>query len=128
MSGHTPGPWQSRDDYTTEGFVTIIANIDGEILDGSPFYTYDTVAICEDEYGERLPNVAANVRLIAAAPALLEALQEALSAIVTLEEGALGFVGTVTNEATGEGFLYPLRDELINQIEAAIAAATDAGP
>lgn len=72
---HTSGPWQSRDDYTTDGFVTIIGNIDGEILHDGPSYTYDVICVCEDEYGERLPNVAANVRLIAAAPDLLEALQ-----------------------------------------------------
>ena len=70
---HTSGPWQSRDDYTTDGFVTIIGNIDGEILHDGPSYTYDVICVCEDEYGERLPNVAANVRLIAAAPDLLEA-------------------------------------------------------
>jgi len=70
---HTSGPWQSRDDYTTDGFVTIIGNIDGEILHDGPSYTYDVICVCEDEYGERLPNVAANVRLIASAPDLLEA-------------------------------------------------------
>lgn len=72
---HTSGPWQSRDDYTTDGFVTIIGNIDGEILHDGPSYTYDVICVCEDEYGERLPNVAANARLIASAPDLLEALQ-----------------------------------------------------
>jgi hypothetical protein len=70
---HTSGQWQSRDDYTTDGFVTIIGNIDGEILHDGPSYTYDVICVCEDEYGERLPNVAANVRLIASAPDLLEA-------------------------------------------------------
>ena len=78
---HTSGPWQSRDDYTTDGFVTIIGNIDGEILHDGPSYTYDVICVCEDEYGERLPNVAANVRLIAAAPELLEALQGLANAL-----------------------------------------------
>lgn len=80
MSGrHTSGPWQSRDDYTTDGFVTIIGNIDGEYVDGKPECTYDVICVCEDEYGERLPNVAANVRLVSAAPDLLEALQAFIS-------------------------------------------------
>ena len=78
MSGHTPEPWQSHDDQSTEGFVTIIANVDGEYIEGSPSYTYDVVAVCQDEYGERLPNVAANVRLICAAPELLGALNLAI--------------------------------------------------
>lgn len=74
MSGmHTSGPWQSHDDYTTDGFVTIIGNVDGEYVDGKPEYTYDVICVCEDEYGDRLQNVAANVRLIAAAPDLLAA-------------------------------------------------------
>jgi len=88
---HTSGPWQSRDDYTTDGFVTIIGNIDGEILHDGPSYTYDVICVCEDEYGERLPNVAANVRLIAAAPDTLKALQSALghllNAAIDLETG-----------------------------------------
>ena len=76
MSGHTPGPWQQRDDMTSEGWVTIIGNVDGEIdADGCTFHSYDVIAVCEDEYGERLPNVSANARLIAAAPELLEACQ-----------------------------------------------------
>lgn len=68
---HTPGPWQQRDDQTTEGWITIIGNVDGEYIDGKPCCTYDVIARCEDEYGERLPNVSANARLIAAAPDLL---------------------------------------------------------
>ena len=60
----TPLPWQYRDDYTSEGFVTIIGNIDGEYVDGWANCTYDVVCRCEDEFGERLPNVAQNVRYI----------------------------------------------------------------
>jgi len=74
-AGHTPGPWQQRDDQTPEGWVTIIGNIDGEYIDGKPECTYDVICVCEDEYGERLPNVSANARLIAASPDLLTALQ-----------------------------------------------------
>lgn len=74
-AGHTSGPWQQRDDQTSEGWVTIIGNIDGEYIDGAPEFTYDVICVCEDEYGERLPNVSANARLISASPELLEALQ-----------------------------------------------------
>lgn len=88
MSGrHTSGPWQSRDDYTTDGFVTIIGNIDGEYVDGKPECTYDVICVCEDEYGERLPNVAANVRLVSAAPDLLEALRDIVGTVRNDEHG-----------------------------------------
>ncbi len=60
----TPLPWQYRDDYTSEGFVTIIGNVDGEYVDGQAHCTYDVVCRCEDEFGERLPNVGQNVRYL----------------------------------------------------------------
>ena len=88
---HTSGPWQSRDDYTTDGFVTIIGNIDGEILHDGPSYTYDVICVCEDDFGQRLPNVAANVRLITAAPDTVKALQSTLghllNAVIDLQSG-----------------------------------------
>ena len=75
----TEGPWQYRDDYTTEGFVTIIGSVDGEYIDGKPECTYDVVCRCEDEYGERLANVGSNVRAIVAlrnaAPAMIAELK-----------------------------------------------------
>lgn len=75
--GETTPDWQQRDDQTTEGWVTIIGNVDGEYHpDGSVSSSYDVVCVCEDEYGERLPNVSANARFIALAhrewPALLD--------------------------------------------------------
>ena len=66
-AGHTEAPWQTKHDYSLEGLATIIANVDGEIIEGSNHYTYDTVAICADEFGEYLPNAASNARLIVAA-------------------------------------------------------------
>jgi hypothetical protein len=66
MSGHTPGPWQARNDY---GWDTIIGNVDGPD-DGEYTYTGIAEVITEDP-GE----AQANARLIAAAPELLEALQ-----------------------------------------------------
>ena len=82
MSGFTPGPWQSHDDWSTQGVITIIGNVDGEIhSDGTTSNSYDTICVCEDEFGERLPNVAANVRLIISAPELLTYLTLALGVI-----------------------------------------------
>lgn len=60
----TDGPWQQRDDQTSEGWVTIIGNVDGEYVEGQACFTYDVVTVCEDEFGERLPNVSANAALI----------------------------------------------------------------
>lgn len=90
MSGrHTSGPWQSHDDYTTEGFVTIIGNVDAEIGHDGTSYSYDVVAVCEDQFGERLPNVAANVRLITAAPDLLAAAKTALETLAARKDDDL---------------------------------------
>lgn len=114
---HTSGPWQSRDDYTTDGFVTIIGNIDGEILHDGPSYTYDVICVCEDEYGERLPNVAANVRLIAAAPDLLEALKLCLPANLCLTNPNVHYPKTVSLDV-------PIED--LRKVAAAIAKATGA--
>lgn len=82
----TPGPWQAKHDYTVEGATTIIANVDGESFsDGTTSHTFDFIAICEDEYGERLLNAQANARLIAAAPEMFAALELALANVECVE-------------------------------------------
>lgn len=79
----TPGPWQTKDDYTIDGRTTVIANVDGESFsDGSTSSSFDTVAVCEDEFGERLPNARANARAIAALPDLVAALEEARETVL----------------------------------------------
>lgn len=71
----TPGPWQSKGDYTVAEATTIIANVDGEsFTDGTTSHSYDFIATCEDEYGEMLPNAQANARLIRQAPTMYERL------------------------------------------------------
>jgi hypothetical protein len=84
-ASYTPGPWQAKGDYTVSDAVTIIANVDGESFsDGATTHTYDFIATCEDEYGERLPNAQANARLIAAAPDLYAALEHVLTSALSL--------------------------------------------
>ena len=109
----TPLPWQYRDDYTTEGFVTIIGNVDGEYVDGKPECTYEVVCRCEDEFGERLPHVAANVRYLVHAANNFHALLEAL-------EGLLREVDVL---ATRDGWCDRGEREAARQ---AIASATGA--
>lgn len=76
-SAHTPGPWQIKNDNDPLDRRTIVANVDGDCREGVWHYTYEVIAICEDEYDDALPNFAANARLIAAAPDLLDALEKA---------------------------------------------------
>ncbi|MEO9231524.1 MAG: hypothetical protein ABI216_21600 [Devosia sp.] len=77
MSAHTPGPWQLKNDY--DGRTTVIANVDGETFaDGTSSSSYDFV--CDtyrdgDDDSRSMAIAIANARLIAAAPALLAALQ-----------------------------------------------------
>ena len=63
-------------------------------------------------------------RMQDAAPEMLAALEEARRAIVSLDEGALGYVDGMADANTGEGIIYPLRDELLAQMDSAIRKAT----
>jgi len=67
VTAPTEGDWQIRSDYLREDEHTIIANVDGEYIDGCQHCTYDTIARCRDEYDEYLPNAASNARLIVSA-------------------------------------------------------------
>ena len=60
----TGRPWQSKNDQFTDDFITLIGNVDGEFIDGTSHFTYETVARFEDEFGERQLNVASNIGLI----------------------------------------------------------------
>jgi hypothetical protein len=66
MNKHTPGPWQ----YVFEGGTTaFITEVDGSTI----------ICIRTTENTTAHKNLAANVRLIAAAPELLEALEALLN-------------------------------------------------
>ena len=73
MTAHTAGPWQVKSEYEPH---IVIANVDGDTDSSGTTYSYDTVAACEDEYGDALPEAEANARLIASAPDLLKALEK----------------------------------------------------
>lgn len=75
----TGGPWQSKNDLSTDDFITLIGNVDGEYIEGREHCTYETVARFEDEFGERQINVAANIMLVCELrnnlPQIIEALK-----------------------------------------------------
>lgn len=71
MSNHTPGPWKIEDEEASGGWPIIAS-------DGADGYIY--VAQCE-WIGDGDEQSKANARLIAAAPALLEACKEILRAL-----------------------------------------------
>ena len=51
---------------------------------------------------------------------LREALMEARKAIATLDEDSLGFAMVPATNEGGNGYAYPIRDELLAQIDAAL--------
>ena len=86
----TPGPWQVHSDYTLEGLTTVIANIDGEIIDGTTHYTFDFVCDTLGDDDARSSGVAkANAVLICAAPDMLQALKD-LSFAAQITGGTAG--------------------------------------
>ncbi len=102
-SAHTSGPWQIRDDYTREGSLTIIGNVDGEYFTDSPspVMSCEFVASLVDEYDETHASTEANSRLIIAAPDLLAALQKIVDA--EPEEYVRRIASAAIAKATGVG-------------------------
>lgn len=110
---HTSGPWQTKHDHDLEGQITIIGNVDGEYHDGVPHCTYDVIAVCQDYFGESVPNAVANARLIAQAPDLL-AFAEQIARL--LQNG----------EANGDGVVYEQDpDDAIGTLNSLITKARD---
>ena len=79
MTNHTPGPWFTS--TPNEGGGILIKPIPGQV-----------VAQCDE-----LPEMEANAQLIAAAPELLEALEE----VTEILDMVLGFDGGYPPEANG---------------------------
>lgn len=75
----TTGPWQTKSDFDRDDQLTIIANVDGEYVDGVAHCTYDVIARCVDEFEEALPNAVANARFIASAPERIKALESEIA-------------------------------------------------
>jgi hypothetical protein len=82
-SQHTPGPWNIRGDA-----YQIVANYDADIHEGSWREHYDVVCTLEDEFGESALEARANAALIAASPALVEAVKELLDLAIWMSGSA----------------------------------------
>jgi hypothetical protein len=71
----TGGPYQRKAAYGDDAY-TIIANVDGDTdASGSTAYTYDTLAVFLDEFGEPCANAEANMHAFIALPVLIAALK-----------------------------------------------------
>ena len=107
---HTPGPWNAHHDH---GWLVVES-------DNGDLYV-------KVEKGSAARKHMANARLIAAAPELLAALRMARESI---GDSLQSLIETETNPVTGmvdhEGAILVIESEqdLINQIDAAIAKAT----
>ena len=100
MSKHTPGPWAVREHWSDDGAFEVYPT-----RGGAPSYGQWSALAEVPEYGkEDSPEAEANAHLIAAAPDLLEALQE------------------IVNAADGDG--WNQLDAGLKKARAAIAKAT----
>jgi len=123
MSGFTKGPWtvQAAEDCTgrqLDPLTKWVVTTKERDLWVSTGPTWDA------EYGDESE---ANARLISAAPELYERLKEARDAIASLPEYALGGENIVhphDGEVVGH---YPIRDELLSNIDAALSKAAGEG-
>lgn len=110
MSGFTKGPWAVGVADAESGEIEVIS-------EARPY-------ICLVLPGVIDGLTEANARLIAAAPELYERLKEARDAIASLPEYALGgedILHPHDGEVLGH---YPIRDELLSNINAALSKAT----
>ena len=94
---HTPGPWFIEHlDWAQKGHVFISAKDHGELA--------QVVWLMENDeiMGRNSPEKEANARLIAAAPTMLEALQDCREALRrTGHDGELAIVDAAIAKATG---------------------------
>jgi hypothetical protein len=104
MSKHTPGPWKAEVDH-------VVAR---RFIDGKLIILNDGNSIAK-VFG---PDKAANSRIIATAPELLQMLREARKAIASLLEDGLG----METESSGRHW-WSLRDELLARIDSVFVKA-----
>ena len=108
----TPGPWSVRDMPWATGTKHIIDPGRGGVA---------TTLSRQSVNPADKAQVLANARLIAAAPELYQRLTEAREAIASLDDGALGW-GEEPHGMLGKN-IYPIKDELLHYIDAALAKA-----
>lgn len=83
MSNHTPGPWKVFDGHGSNRFAPAI-------VDGIPDIDGKCVANCICHVATTNDDVAANARLIAAAPELLAALESLVDSVQRVDPGVYG--------------------------------------
>ena len=115
---HTPGSWMA---FVAGDVICVHLEQDGprHFTDVIAWPGFDSCDI--KSHGEKI----ANANLIAAAPDLLDALTDARSAIESLSADALGEVRHPEQASDGEWgvMTWPIRDELLDKINRAIARA-----
>jgi hypothetical protein len=107
-SEFSPGPWH------VDGFhMSAVIRDKGD-------RQWERIAECDSD-GFRNPNWQANARLIASAPAMYALLSNCRDAIASLDEGDLGY------GEPGDGSRYPIRDEFLASIDAALLLSNTGG-
>lgn len=105
MSKHTPGPWELRNEYGMQGLIYPVG-LEYPVASTTGYYLAD---------GQRLPNA----RLIAAAPELLEALEETRNDLAVLR----GDITDAAKECSRWDGVPEIIDAWIRRNDAAIAKA-----
>jgi hypothetical protein len=126
---HTPGPWQITDD----GLVVFALHHDGDFWGGKPLLVdrmSARIAPCISQGGS-LAEAQANARLIAAAPDLLQALQEMADAYVGEKgwENARAIIAKATNTPSPRPEVLPVTsgDDAVPASDQNAATPGDAG-
>lgn len=113
----TPGPWSVDED----GEVT--AEVGAVICNVFTVDDFPCVDDAEEAYERAERECPANARAIAQVPAMLETLRLCRNAVESVEPEALGMVTLPPRGEADFGSEYPLRSELLDQIDAVLRAA-----
>lgn len=120
MSNHTPGPWITTTWETTtpEGRFETYASVQHPLEDGGYIFICDCWGLEDEEtHGVRLPSetAKANARLIAAAPKMLQALEDALRLVIVY--------GIEYAAAREMKEVHPVHARILEQIKNALTSA-----